>query len=317
MEPQLGSLPLFDSLKACKTVLLAGAGGGYDITSGVPLYFALRAMGKEVILANLSFTALSAIEAKVMGPIGKEINADCQGYGYFPEGDLCKWFRTMEEEVSIYAFPLDGVQPILQTYEAICEKHDIDAVVLVDGGTDSLIRGNEAGLGTPSEDMASIAAVDLLPLPHKYLVCLGFGIDRFHGICHAQFLENTASLSQTGAYLGAFSLLPQMPEAQAFLNAVEFLNQRNPGHKSIVANSIASSLEGHYGNHHKTERTRGSRLWINPLMALYWCYRLDGVVDHSLLVERLQQTQTRQDVIETIKLIRTVVQPRGWEDIPV
>ncbi|MFF7988525.1 hypothetical protein ACFZDG_01885 [Kitasatospora xanthocidica] len=33
------------------------------------------------------------------------------------------------------------------------------AVLLVDGGTDILMRGDEAGLGTPEEDMASLAAV--------------------------------------------------------------------------------------------------------------------------------------------------------------
>lgn len=34
--------PLFDSLKDAQSILLAGAGGGFDIYSGLPLYFALR-----------------------------------------------------------------------------------------------------------------------------------------------------------------------------------------------------------------------------------------------------------------------------------
>ena len=33
----------------------------------------------------------------------------------------------------------------------------VDTLVLVDGGTDSLMRGDEEGLGTPHEDIASLA----------------------------------------------------------------------------------------------------------------------------------------------------------------
>lgn len=50
-----------------------------------------------------------------------------------------------------------------------------------DGGTDSLMRGDESGLGTPTEDMASIAAVNKLKVRTKILMCIGLGIDTFHG----------------------------------------------------------------------------------------------------------------------------------------
>jgi len=37
-------------------IFIAGAGGGFDVFSGLPLYFGLRAAGKKVTLANLSFS---------------------------------------------------------------------------------------------------------------------------------------------------------------------------------------------------------------------------------------------------------------------
>ncbi|MFG2682134.1 FAD-dependent monooxygenase [Streptomyces sp. NPDC048392] len=40
--------------------------------------------------------------------------------------------------------------------------HRIDAVVLVDGGTDTMLRGDEAGLGPPEEDLTSVAALAAL-----------------------------------------------------------------------------------------------------------------------------------------------------------
>ena len=51
-------LPFFTELEAAKNILIAGAGGGYDIFSGLPLYFGLQAAGKKVHLANLSFSFL-------------------------------------------------------------------------------------------------------------------------------------------------------------------------------------------------------------------------------------------------------------------
>lgn len=40
-------------------MLVAGAGGGFDIYAGLPLAFALEAEGKDVHLANLSFNSLA------------------------------------------------------------------------------------------------------------------------------------------------------------------------------------------------------------------------------------------------------------------
>lgn len=40
------------------------------------------------------------------------------------------------------------------------------------------MRGDEENLGTPHEDLTSIAALDLIDGVEKYLVCIGFGIDQ-------------------------------------------------------------------------------------------------------------------------------------------
>jgi hypothetical protein len=63
-------LPFFDTIANANTILLAGAGGGYDIFSGLPLYFGLRAAGKTVHLANLSFSKLYASNGKRIGKEG-------------------------------------------------------------------------------------------------------------------------------------------------------------------------------------------------------------------------------------------------------
>ena len=51
-------LPFFHEIKQSQNILIAGAGGGFDVFCGLPLYFWLRKDGKTVHLANLSFTEL-------------------------------------------------------------------------------------------------------------------------------------------------------------------------------------------------------------------------------------------------------------------
>jgi hypothetical protein len=304
-------LPFLTELDSARTILLAGAGGGFDIFAGLPLYFGLHAAGKTVHLANLSFSHLEAADGKQWTPALLEVTADANPRAaYFPEFHLARWFRTQGEEVPVYCFDRTGVQPILEGYRALVGALRPDALVLVDGGTDSLMRGDEAGLGTPEEDMASIAAVDELPLAGKYLVCLGFGVDAFHGVCHAHALEAVAELTRQGAFLGAFSLLQEMPEVRRYADACQFVFEAMPSSPSIVSTSILSALEGNYGDHHVTSRTRGSVLWINPLMALYWCFRLDGVARRILYLEAVKQTQNYWEVIETIDAFRVHYQER-------
>jgi hypothetical protein len=292
-------LPFFTALEPARRVLLAGAGGGFDVFCGLPLYFALRGAGKDVFLANLSFTRLEDATGRRPTPSLLEVTADSQGptyINYFPEGYLCQWFREQGEEVSVYCFERTGVQPLRQAYEHLLEAHDIDTLLLVDGGTDSLMRGDEEGLGTPHEDIATLAATQDLSLPRKLLVCLGFGIDHYHDVCHYRFLEAVAELSRAGAYLGCFSLTADMPEVRRYQDASQAVFAAMPRHPSIVNTSILSAIEGHYGDYHVTDRTAGSELWINPLMALYWCFQLDPVARRVLYLERLKETHTFEAV---------------------
>jgi hypothetical protein len=300
-------LPFIDELEQARTVLIAGAGGGFDVFSGLPLYFGLRAAGKQVHLANLSFSHLEAASGRRLAPAAVEVTADSGGVlGYFPEYHLCRWFRSQGEEVAVYCFDRTGFEPLLEGYRALVTHLQADTVVLVDGGTDSLMRGDEAGLGTPEEDVASIAAVDELDVPRKYLVCLGFGVDAYHGVCHAHALEAVAELTRAGAFLGALSLTREMPEVRRYEAAAQAVCEAMPDCPSVVCASIRSALEGHYGNHHRTARTRGSTLWINPLMALYWCFCLDAVARRLLYLNMVKLTRTRWDLIQAIEAFRRV-----------
>lgn len=313
-------LPFFQRLAESRRVLIAGAGGGFDVFSGLPLYFLLRDAGRDVFLANLSFSSLIPSVGRCVSPVCVEVTADSQGYAYcFPEQVLCNWFRSQGQEVSIYSFHRTGVQPLRDAYRKLVDELNVDTIILVDGGTDSLMRGDEAGLGTPCEDMASIAAVHQVAVPQKLLVCLGFGVDWYHGVCHSQVLEAVADLTRDGHFLGALSLLRSMPAVARYVEACTAVRRAmREDVASIVSSSILSALEGRFGAYHSTQLTGGNTLWVNPLMTFYWCFDLTALAERVFYLQDILNTETYDDMLRAIEAFRITLHGcRTWQEIPI
>lgn len=316
-------LPFYKEIGDAKTVLLAGAGGGYDVFCGLPLYFGLRAAGKTVHLANLSFTSLGSSTARPIGPSLFEVTHRSEGsVRYFPELHLARWFREKRrEEVPVYGIERDGAKVVTAAYARLVDRlGGVDAVVLVDGGTDSLMRGDEPGLGTPQEDVASLCAVDALDgVATKLLVCLGFGVDTFHGVCHAYFLEAVAELAAQGAFLGAWSLTNDMPEVALYREALEFTHRDMFNNPSIVSSSVLAAVEGRFGDYHPTYRTGGNELFINPLMSLYWAFQLAPVVRRCEYIDSIRETATYAELNQRIAEFRAAhhAERREWKSLPM
>ncbi|MFI6477743.1 DUF1152 domain-containing protein [Nonomuraea sp. NPDC050663] len=298
--------PLFTRLRDARHVLIAGAGGGFDVFAGLPLAVALWGQGRRVTLANLSFSAID--EPTVVTP------ATVARSWYFPELSLSRWLDSQGLPSTVHAFPKVGVRPLSAAYRALVERLGVDAVVLVDGGTDILMRGDEAGLGTPEEDMASLAAVHGLDVPSKTVVCLGFGVDAFHGVNHTQVLENLAALEREGAYLGALSIPRDSREGAAYLAAVERAQADTAARPSIVNGSIAAALRGGFGDVRFTDRT--GELFVNPLMSVYFAVDATALARRSLYLERLAVTETMLQISAVIEAFRREIVPRAPRAFP-
>ena len=110
-------LPFFDEIENSHNILLAGAGGGFDIFSGLPLYFGLEAAGKKVFLANLSFSFLPPPQVTKEGRLSPsllKVTADTPLFtDYFPEKFLSKWFREQGKEIPDFCFERTGVKTLL------------------------------------------------------------------------------------------------------------------------------------------------------------------------------------------------------------
>ncbi|MEU7869991.1 DUF1152 domain-containing protein [Dactylosporangium sp. NPDC049140] len=319
MTPSLSVPPLFAALQGARRVLIAGAGGGFDVYAGLPLAVSLWDAGVEVHLANLSFTPLELLEVDAWAaPDVAEVVPDTVGPAeYFPERTLARWLAGQGFPATVFAFPKVGVQRLRRAYLHLTDRLRLDAIVLVDGGTDILMRGDEAGLGTPVEDITSLAAVAGLDgIPVRLVTCLGFGIDAYHGVVHTQVLENLAALDREGGYLGALSIPAGSPEAELYRAAVADAQAATPLRPSIVNGQIAAALEGAFGDVRFTTRTSGSRLFVNPLMAVYFTVDLPKLAARCLYLDLIEPTVGMLQVASRINNFRITVDPRTPRQFP-
>ena len=312
MLPGVWPSPFFTALRDARRILIAGAGGGFDVYAGLPLALALRTAGHQVWLGNLSIVNLHALDRSVWQLPGvATVTAQTLGPDdYFPEGTLARWLAANGLPSTVYAFPRTGVRPLRSAYRRLAKHLNLDAIVLVDGGTDILCRGDEAGLGTPVEDATSLAAVAGTTVTTRLVACLGFGVDAYHGVNHTQILENIAALDRHGAYLGAFTLPSTSPETIRYRDAVAHAQATTPTRASIVHGQIAAATRGECGDIHATTRTTSGQLFVNPLMAMYFTFDLPGLARQSLYLDHIRHTDDMLQVAAAIDRFRDDITPR-------
>jgi hypothetical protein len=314
------NLPILHLLENSRNILIAGAGGGFDVFAGLPLYFTLRDAGKTVHLANYSFTDLnltsrvSEVEPLVDGLVLATHGKVRVPLNYLPEPYLAQWFHEVRgEAVPVWMFEGVGALPLAEAYKALVAHLHIDALILVDGGVDSIMRGDEAGAGTMVEDTISLAAVDALDLPVKLLACIGFGTEVEEAVCHYNALENMAGLVKAGGFVGSCALTPQMDAFRLFEAACRYVWEQPNHHQSHISTRIVPAVQGEFGNHHlyAYHRQRAT-VCISPLMSLYWFFDARTVIARNLLLKAVSTTRTKDDAFRLVMQLvqQTTLRPR-------
>jgi hypothetical protein len=137
------NLPTIDRLSGCKNLLIAGMGGGYDVFCGLPVYFELQKLSIQTHLANFSFSDIENFSGGTrLSPtlVGVDSTYN-EVVGYFPELYLAKWFKEKRnEKITIWSFHKTGTGPLLENYKTLIKHLNLDGIILIDGGFDSLIR---------------------------------------------------------------------------------------------------------------------------------------------------------------------------------
>jgi hypothetical protein len=83
-----------------------------------------------------------------------------------------------------------------------------------------------------------------------------------------------------------------MPGAKFYAEAVDFVHERMPRRTIIVNSNIVNAIKGRFGDVHATERAKGSKIFINPLMSQYWAFDLEVIAQKNRYLERIRTTET-------------------------
>jgi len=162
----------------------------------------------------------------------------------------------------------------------------------------------------------TLVAGELLPdVSNKILACIGLGVEG--DVSHESVFENIAAITAAGGFLGACDLTAKSKAYQLYEAALAFAHNQPGQQPSVINASIMSSVRGHFGDHHATERTKGSKLWISPLMSLYWFFDLHTVADQNLFTESLKDTVTDKDAAAAIYDFRDSLRLRPAKPIPL
>lgn len=317
------NLPIAYKLASCQNILIAGTGGGFDILIGLPLYFALRQQGKNVHLANYTGCDLDVVQVAskstillddivigTSGPVNYRVS-------YFPEGYLAEWMvKEYQEEITIWMLAKVGAAPLTQGYQVLTDHLNIDALLLVDSGMDSLMHGDEIGAGTPVEDSISLIAAYNTDVPTKLLACLGFGTEFEEGVCYYHALENIARLIKDGGFLGSCALTPEMSVFQEYERACRYIWEQPDHTKSHISTRIIPAVHGEFGNHHMYRDFARTPIFVNPLATLYWFFTLNTVIKHNLLVDVLKDTNTLLQASSLFRQFQKERQVRPRRELP-
>jgi hypothetical protein len=178
------------------------------------------------------------------------------------------------------------------------------------------MRGDEAAVGTLIEDATSLWAVSgLEDTPVRLIGCIGFGAEQ--DMAHEQVFANMAALAQSGGFLGSCSLVREMEAYQAYEAAVVAVHEQRLQDPSVINASLISAVRGHFGDFHLTEKTRGSRFWISPLMAIYWFFDLAAVAERNLILGAIGETDSFMEAASAFLHLRTRMKCRPATKIPL
>ena len=284
--------------KEVQNVLIVGCGGGFDFVHSLLLYNSLVEMGKNVFVGSYSFgdpRDIKGKNAKQVFPLasspfesnGKNmvlsVDASCVGNeSYCPEIGFCKFLDQQYPQRaphSIYAYYARAftVKSLSALYLQLVEMHAIDAIVAIDGGSDSLMRGDEEGLGDPIEDAVTVAAVAAVcrpPRPREQqatfggatgessssivdggamrrpplgiLCAIGLGCDRFNGVTDADSFRAISAVTRLGGFMGSVSVEPESDALAAYSAGLRTIYS-GQSFRSVLSGAIVAAALGFHG----------------------------------------------------------------------
>jgi hypothetical protein len=318
-------IPVVMTLQKSKNILIMGMGGGFDVYSGVPIYLTLEKMGMDNLhIASFTHADWTSIPRHVevipMAPgcVGVTGNIT-QPSENLPEAYLSGWFKDVKhKDVPVWTFKRDqSVKEYSDSLNVLVKHLDINTILLVDGGVDSIMVGDEEGSGTMMEDTLSLAAVKNANVQNKLLTCVGFGTEIEENLSHYLALENMARITKQGGFYGSCSLVSYMDCFQQYKHVCEHAwNQ--PGHrKSHVQTRIIPAAEGEFGDYHMFPDEKKADVFVSPLMGVYWFFNAEAAIYNNVIIPVIEPEETFFDAVQRgVPMIKNNIK-RVRRDLPL
>ena len=116
-------LRLPSAIENSERILIAGAGGGFDVYAGLPIYERLRLLGKKVFLANLSFVSLGTTSAQGLTRALYAVEPTTAGQDvYFPERTLAQFLSQRGENVRVMPSKSWALHPSERATHTLCNR---------------------------------------------------------------------------------------------------------------------------------------------------------------------------------------------------
>lgn len=284
-----------------KTVIFAGCGGGYDIFGCLPLYFQIVNIAKKLILTNFSFTDtyntdLYSVEIlpkfRIFNP---DKNKQIDSKVYCPE------FRLATElNVPVYGFSdYPTCQQIINSYNYLISKEQIDIIYLVDGGCDVILTGNERELGTPVEDMMHLRAITDLHISEKYIMTIGTNIDVGDGVIQEDLDLRIAHLKRLNILISTSDLNIKNDYVKQYYDIV----MRSEPESTIVHSMIAAAIDGNRGYYvpkHLLDRITESLVPLTDQTSCIFIFKLVEIARSIIYLDKIEldmDSDTVDDII--------------------
>lgn len=317
-------IPVIMNLQKSKNILIMGMGGGFDVFAGIPLYLTLEKMGMKVNLANYTHANWDSINQHVeaipmaSGCLGVTGNI-LQASENLPEAYLASWFKEVKgQDVPVWTFKRDqSVKEYSRSLEILVKHLEIDCILLVDGGVDSIMVGDEEGSGTMMEDTLTLAAVKNVDVPIKMLSCVGFGTELEENLSHYLALENMAKITKQGGFYGSCSLVYFMDCFKQYKQACEH-TWNQPGHRnSHVQPRVINAAEGEFGDFHMFPDEKKMDIFISPLTSIYWFYNAEAAIFNNIVIPQIEEKETFFDAVQVgVPMIKNLIN-RARKPIPL
>lgn len=285
---------LEELLMSASNIMLTGA-GATDVVNGIPIANHAKNLGmshKQIFFGGLAcqwwdsstaapdYYQIEALRsANQISPTAAEVTEETtvirdDNEHIPPETVFVKQFDYQ----SVVFDGNHGVQGLVNGLEKYVKENDIDLIIHVDCGSDSLYDGELGKVETPLHDYLMMAAVNQVNIPSIHALT-GYGLD---GEMPMDALNETvANLMRNSVYIGAHGI------KQRDIQDLELANK----HVDDPINSLV--LPAALGDHSDKE-VFGRQIEVGPLAATILLFDLCSLVNHGP-ASKLEHTNSLED----------------------